>query len=433
MSAASNGHELTRLLFSDILGLSHGKVVPSSRVKEPTHYAITVMVQGLDLEFIELDGYSSNAGFPDMEARLDPSSLRPSWGDGSEGQIGMTNLHHSDGRSLPLCVRTRLQAMVDRWRGRGLDPVAGYEMEFFLSDDPTLASGPMRVPWHRVYGTGPGADPSGMIDEVAAAAERAELHIEGINAEFHPGQVEAALHYADAVSAADAAFLFREMVREIALAQGKGATFMARPFPDAVGNGLHVNLSANDRAGDNAFSDGDGPDGISTLCRHAIAGLIEHHAPLTALLAPTVNSYKRLRPGLLAGYYATWGLDNRLTSLRVPGQRGRATRIEHRTPDGSASPHLALLGILAAALDGIERELPLAPAVEGNAESEPHTENHVASSLSEALDLLEGDEVLVDALGDDLTKAFVTLKRNEVERWEAAVTDWEVTTYGRVY
>lgn len=426
-------NDLTRLLFSDVLGLSHGKVVPSSRLKDPTHYAITVMVQGLDLEFIEAESYSTDAGFPDMEARLDPSSLRPSWTEGAEGQIGMTNLHRADGRPLPLCVRTRLQEMIDRWRSRGLDPVSGYEMEFFLSDDPTLASGPMQVPWHRVYGTGPGADPSGMIDEIAAAAERAELHIEGVNAEFHPGQVEAALHYANALEAADAAFLFREMVREIALSKGKGATFMARPFADAVGNGLHVNLSANDRSGDNAFYDGDDPEGISKSCRHALAGLIEHHAQLTALLAPTVNSYKRLRPGLLAGYYATWGLDNRLTSLRVPGQRGRSTRIEHRTPDGSASPHLALLGILAAALDGIERELPLAPPAEGNAESAPHTDTHVASSLTEALDLLEGDQVLVDALGADLTNVFVTLKRQEVARWESAVTDWEVNTYGRVY
>ena len=429
----TQAHELTRLLFSDVLGLSHGKVVPSSRLKDPTHYAITVMVQGLDLEFIELETYSTDAGFPDMEARLDPSSLRPSWTEGGEGQIGMTNLYRSDGRPLPLCVRTRLQEMIGRWRSHGLDPVSGYEMEFFLSDDPTLASGPMRVPWHRVYGTGPGADPSGMIDEIAAAAERAELHIEGVNAEFCPGQVEAALHYASALEAADAAFLFKEMVREIALAKGKGATFMARPFADAVGNGLHVNLSANDGTGDNAFYDADDPDGISQLCRHAIAGLIEHHAQLTALLAPTVNSYKRLRPGLLAGYYATWGLDNRLTSLRVPGQRGRATRIEHRTPDGTASPHLALLGILAAALDGIERELPLVDPAEGNAESEPRTEVHVASCLSEALDLLEGDQVLVDALGEDLTKVFVALKRQEVDRWESAVTDWEVNTYGRVY
>ncbi len=425
--------DLTRLLFSDVLGLSHGKVVPSSRIKHPTHYASTVMVQGLDLEFIELESYSTDAGFPDMEARLDPSSLRPSWLEGSTGQIGMTDLFRADGRPLPLCVRTRLQEMIGRWRARGLDPVCGYEMEFFLCDDPTLASGPMRVPWHRVYGTGPGADPSGMINEIAAAAERAELHIEGVNAEFHPGQVEAALHYSDALQAADAAFLFREMVREIALAKGKGATFMARPFADAVGNGLHVNLSANDRSGDNAFDDAEAPEGISKLCRHAIAGLLEHHAQLTALLAPTVNSYKRLRPGFLAGYHATWGLDNRLTSLRVPGQRGQATRIEHRTPDGSASPHLALLGILAAALDGIERELPLCPPAMGNAEAEPHTDTHVASSLSEALDLLEGDEVLVDALGADLTKVFVTLKRQEIDRWEAAVTDWEVNTYGRVY
>ena len=160
---------------------------------------------------------------------------------------------------------------------------------------------------------------------------------------------------------------------------------------------------------------------------------MEHHEALTALFAPTINSYTRLRPGMLCGYFATWGLDNRLTSVRVPGQRGAGTRIEHRTPDGSASPHLALLGMLAAAKDGIDRKLDPGPPAEGNAEESSPTEKHTAHYLAEALTLLEGDKVLTDALGDDLTEVFCTLKRREVTRWEEAVTDWEVQTYGRVY
>ena len=107
--------------------------------------------------------------------------------------------------------------------------------------------------------------------------------------------------------------------------------------------------------------------------------------------------------------------------------------MEHRTPDGSASPHLALLGMLAAALDGIERELPLADPVFGDAEAHPGTDVHTASSLGQALDLLEQDSVLTQALGPDLTTVFVKLKRDEVDRWEQSLTDWEVNTYGRVY
>jgi glutamine synthetase len=426
----SDSDERIRLLFTDVLGLSHGKVVRESHRDNPTHYAITVMIQGLDLEFDDIANYSVGDGFPDMEARLDPTTVRPSW---DTGLLAMTNLHFSDGRPLPLCARTRLAEQVAKWRTLGLDPMIGFEMEFFLSDDPTLKSGPLEVPMHRVYGTGPGADPSGLLDAIHDAGHRAHLDIEGVNGEFHPGQVEASLRYRDALTASDAAFLFRDMVREIALARGMGATFMARPFDGLVGNGMHLNMSANDSTGANVFADASAPDGISQLCRHAIAGLIEHHTALSALFAPTINSYKRLRPGMLAGYYATWGLDNRLTSIRIPGQRGNATRIEHRTPDGTASPHLATLGLLAAALDGIERKLePSAPSA-GNAEENAGDVACVAGNLGEALAALESDKVLVDALGEDLTNVFTTIKRAEIARWEQAVTDWEVTTYGRVY
>lgn len=424
--------DLTRVLFTDLFGLSHGKTVPSSRAKHPTHYAITVMVQGLDLEFIELDGYSTQSGFPDMEGRADESSLRPGWAPG-ETQIGMADLFRADGTPLPLCVRTRLRDQVEVWRSRGLDPMAGIEMECYLLDGPRVSDGPLQVPWHRVYGTGPGADPSGLLTQIVQAAETSQLGVEGVNAEFSPGQVEGAIGYRDAVGAADAAFLFRELVREIAASHGRGATFMARPFATTVGNGMHLNLSACDGEGQNLFADTHGEDGLSDLCRHAVAGLLEHHRGLAALFAPTVNSYKRLRPGLLAGYYATWGLDNRLTSVRVPGQRGQSTRIEHRTPDGSASPHLSLLGMLAAALDGIERELPLPPAGTGDAESHPVTDVHTPHSLAQALDELAADDVLTAAMGPDMTAAFLTLKRREVEGWDQAVTDWETDVYGRIY
>jgi len=426
----TDSDERIRLLFTDILGLSHGKMVRDSHRDHPTHYAITVMIQGLDLEFDDIANYSVGDGFPDMEARLDPTTVRPSW---DQGLVAMTNLHFSDGRPLPLCTRGRLGEHIAKWRARGLDPMIGFEMEFFLSADPALKTGPLEVPMHRVYGTGPGADPSGLLEAIHDAGQRAHLDIEGMNGEFHPGQVEASLRYRDALSAADSAFLFREMVRELALARNMGATFMARPFDGLVGNGMHLNMSANDSGGANAFADASAPDGISQLCRHAIAGLIEHHTALSALFAPTINSYKRLRPGMLAGFYGTWGLDNRLTSIRIPGQRGSATRIEHRTPDGSASPHLATLGLLAAAFDGIERQLEPPTPSAGNAEENPGEVPAVASNLGDALTALESDSVLVDALGEDLTNVFVTIKRAEIARWEQAVTDWEVTNYGRVY
>lgn len=416
------------IVFPDLLGLAHGKTVPSTRRDHATHYAITVMVQGLDLEFLETENYSTSAGFPDMEARLDASSTRPWRGR----QIGLANLHFADGRDLPLDSRRALVSVMDRWRARGLRAVAGFELEFFLLAGRTPLT-KLPVPDHRVYGIGAGADPSGTLETIMAAAHDYELQPEGANSEFTPSQVEASLHYQDALRAADSAFLFRLLARDIARERGIDVTFMGRPFEDAVGNGLHVNMSLDDESGSNAFIDESDDMGISTLMKHFIAGLIDHHEALAAFAAPTVNSYKRLTPGMLSGYWANWGWDNRISSVRVPGQRGAGTRVEHRMADGSANPHLLTAALFAAGLSGVERELPLPEPQVGDADAAPNTERHTPHSLSASLDALESDERLRSYFHPDLIQVYIDLKRKEVGRWEAAVTDWEQREYSRVY
>ena len=417
------------VVFPDLLGLLHGKTVPSHRADYPTHYAITVMVQGLDLEFLDTATYSASAGFPDMEARLDPETVRPWIGD---RRIGLAHLHRADGRDLPLDSRRQLSAICDQWRALGLEPIAGFEMEFFLleSRKPLVK---LDVPDHRVYGIGPGADPTGTLEVIAAAAERAGLQVEGVNSEFTPSQVEAALHYQPALIAADNASLFRELVRQIATSRGIDTTFMARPFGDAVGSGLHLNMSLADVAGRNAFIDADAQHGISALSKHFIAGLLHHHEALAAFAAPTVNSYKRLTPGMLSGYWANWGLDNRLCTVRVPGQRGEGTRIEHRMADGTASPHLLAAALFAAGLHGVREKMPLTDPQVGDADDKPNTDRHVPSSLANSLDALEADSELRAFFEPDLIEVYVGLKRKEWARWEAAVTDWEQHEYARVY
>lgn len=416
------------VVFPDLLGLAHGKTVPDTRRDHPTHYAITVMVQGLDLEFLETAHYSTSAGFPDMEARLDVSSVRP-WRD---RLVGLANLHFADGRELPLDSRRALSSVVDRWKARGLSPVAGFEMEFFLlSDRSPLTKLP--VPDHRVYGVGVGADPTGTLEQIMEIAHACELQPEGANSEFTPSQVEASLHYQDAIRAADSAFLFRILAREIARERGIDVTFMGRPFNDAVGNGLHVNMSLNNESGANAFIDESDEHGISPLMRHFIAGLLDHHEALAAFAGPTVNSYKRLAPGMLSGYWANWGWDNRISTVRVPGQRGAGTRVEHRMADGSANPHLLTAALLAAGLSGVERELPLPEPQEGDADSAPNTDRHTPHTLAAALDALEADDVLRSYFHPDLITVYLDLKRKEYDRWIATVTDWEQNEYSRVY
>ena len=364
-----------------------------------------------------------------MEARIDMSTLRP-WTSGR--RTAMANLHFADGRPLPLDSRRALQSVIDRWNERGLVPVTGHEMEMFLlAGRQPLTKLP--VPDHRVYGIGPGADPTGTLEAIVEAAELCDLGIEGANSEFTASQVEASLHYREAMASADAALLFRALAREVARARDIDVTFMARPFGDTVGNGMHVNMSLATPDGSNAFEDTADPLGISTVARHFIAGLLEHHEALAAFAAPTVNSYKRLTPGMLSGYWANWGIDNRISTVRVPGQRGATTRVEHRMADGAANPHLLSAALFAAGLDGVERALPLPEPQIGDADAEPNTDRHVAHSLADALDALVADTRLTSYFEPDLIEVYVDLKRSEWSRWQAAVTDWEQQEYSRVY
>lgn len=417
------------VVFPDLMGLTHGKTVPEHRLEHPTHYAVTCMIQGLDLGFPETEGYSTQAGFPDMEARVDTASVRPWVGD---RRVAMAFLHRTDGARLPFDSRRQLQLVADRWEALGYTPVIGYELEFFLLESMNPLTR-LPVPDHRVYGIGSGADPSGTLEALVEFAERAELRVEGVNAEFTPGQVEASLHHGPALDTADRALLFRELTRRVARSRGIDATYMPRPFGDAVGNGLHANLSLTSRGGTNAFADPGDPQEISELARHFAAGLLHHHEALAAFAAPTVNSYKRLCPGMLSGYWANWGLDNRLTTVRVPGQRGAGTRIEHRMADGAASPHLLAAALLAAGLHGVQERLPLPEPQVGDPDVEPNTDRHAPHSLAEALDALVADKELVELLDPELVEVYVELKRREQRRWTEAVTDWEQREYGRVY
>src|SRR5262245_7851395 len=172
--------DLIDIVFPDLLGLLHGKTVPVHRIDHPTHYAVTCMVQGLDLEFLETEGYSTSAGFPDMEARIDTETMRP-WVDGR--QTAMAYLFRTDGQPLPFDSRRQLKAVVDRWEEAGYTPVAGYEMEFFLLQQLSPMTR-LPVPDHRVYGVGTAADPSGTLEEIGRAAEHAKLQLEGMNSEF---------------------------------------------------------------------------------------------------------------------------------------------------------------------------------------------------------------------------------------------------------
>jgi glutamine synthetase len=206
-------------------------------------------------------------------------------------------------------------------------------------------------------------------------------------------------------------------------------TFMGKPLGDRGGSGLHVNFSFRAKDGNNVINDRDTDDGVSSLAKHAIGGLLEHHRALAGLCAPTVNAYKRLRPASLSGYWANWGYDHRGATIRVPGERGDGARLEHRLSDGAAVVHTAVAAVLQAARLGVVHETDPGKPEGGNGLDTIDATVGVPATLADALDALEADSALAEAIGADLVSEHVAVKRTEWERFSAATTDWELREY----
>lgn len=280
-----------------------------------------------------------------------------------------------------------------------------------------------------MYGTGTAVDPTGTIEEVMDTAQAMGLELESVNAEYEDGQFELTLRYDEALRAADDAFLFRVMAREVAARRGYLLSFMGKPVTDRGGSGVHVNWSLRDQHGANAFADPSDPGGLSELARRCIAGMLHDHVPMTALVAPTVNAYKRLRPGELVGYYANWGWDHRNTAVRIPPARGQGTRLEHRLADGSTGAHLAVAATLVSALRGVTKGLDCPPAESQDCISGVDAETHTPPDLGAALEALERDEEFVADFSPDYVEGFLAVKRAEWQRFRLHTTDWEVDEY----
>ncbi len=416
-------------MWADLNGLSHGRYVPRSRLHEHGHHAVTTLTMGINRDILPVEGYGPDVGFADLATLPLADSIRPGWEVDTD--VAIADLEYN-GQPLALCPRGALKRVVEAWALLGYEPHLGFEMEFYVMQPDSEAPGgfgPLHIPSHRVYGVGLGGDNTGLMFDMYDAAEQCELDIEGIMGEFHPGQMELNMRYGPALDAADRAFICKEMTRELAARKGYWVTYMGRPMAHLVGSGLHINMSLTPvHGGANAFDDPSSEHGLSTLARQCLGGVIAHHEGMAAMSAPLVNSYKRLIPGIIAGYWANWGLDNRISTYRVPWERGPATRIENRMPCGSANPYLAAAVMLNAALLGVVDGRDCGDPQIGDGDSEPNTDRHTPHDLAEALAALEADTVLCEAMGPDLVKAFLTIRRDELAKWQAADGIWDAGT-----
>lgn len=262
--------------------------------------------------------------------------------------------------------------------------------------------------------------------------------------EYGPGQQELVVEHAPGMQAADNHVLYKQTVRGVASNHNVDATFVPKPFPEAAGSGCHVHLSLWDD-GENEFYDpnSEGQYGLSETARHFIGGVLDHAPALVALTATSVMSYRRLRPHMWASAFTCWGQDNREAIVRVPSSQwddpSETTRFEFKPADNTANPYLAELGLLAAGMDGVERELDPGepvnedPAEISAAERQERDIRRLPETLREALDELETNEVLADAMGELLFRSYLEVKRSQWDEFAGTVTEWELDKFTRTF
>ncbi|WP_147107569.1 glutamine synthetase family protein [Tateyamaria sp. syn59] len=413
----------TRILFCDLLNLPRGKFVPPDvAAGGRIGFARGVFGTTFDRDLIPVPGAGVFDGIPDMELLLD-GDRRPDWQRDSEIALGTL---HVDGAPFGLCARARLQAAVAVWEAKGLTPMVGLEMEAYVfQQDADGVWTPYDTPGAFVYGTGPQNDPAGLMEALWSTADAVGLPLESMNGEYDNGQFELTLKFEGAVAACDNAFLFKAMAREVAAEMGLLLTFLPKPIPDRGGSGLHINFSFADAKGANVIA----PDGqLSNVARGCMAGLIHHHEGLAGLLAMTVNSYDRLGPASMAGYWANWADDHRLVTTRSCVASPRSARLEHRMADCATNPYLAVAAVLQAALLGVEKGYALVEAEDLDGLENVRATRHVPSALDKALDALDADTPLRMAVGEEICDAVIFLKQDEWKRLKDKSVD-EVRDY----
>lgn len=374
---ANPGIHSVRVAACDLNAQARGKRVPRRFAhkleREGTRFPFSIMnldIWGEDIENSPLvfdsgdvDGIlrPTERGFVPMSWLATPTALLPVW------------MFHEDGRPFAGDPRHALAAVLARYARRGLTPVVATEMEFYLIDDSTRQ---LRVPASPRSGKRrPGAETLSMraldafdrfFTELYDACEAMDIPANTAISEAGIGQFEIDLaHGSDALKAADDAWLFKLLIQGQARRHGFAASFMAKPYPDYAGNGMHVHFSVLDERGQNLFDDGT-PEGSAAM-RHAVAGLLAAAPASTLVFAPHGNSYDRLVPDAHAPTGLCWAYENRTAAIRIPASAPSARRIEHRISGGDANPYLLLATILGAALCGIEDRMRPPEPIRGNA------------------------------------------------------------------
>jgi glutamine synthetase len=429
----TEGVRFMRLQFTDIHGANKNVELPASQFQK-----------ALDGE-IMFDG-SSIEGFTrieesDMLLHPDLSTFRIFPLDGGRGKVArlVCDVKMPDGTDFDGDPRTCLRRMTEKAKKMGYTLMVGPEVEFFLFLFD--ADGAPSVKTHDAgayFDLAPIDKGEECRRDIVQALEAMGFEVEAAHHEVAHGQHEIDFRYGEALHTADNVATFRFLVRHIARQHGLHATFMPKPIFGQNGSGMHCHQSLF-KGDKNSFYDPKGDYELSKVALQYIAGILRHAKGFVAITNPIVNSYKRLVPGYEAPTNVAWSERNRSPMVRIPARRGVGTRCEVRLPDPACNPYLAFTVMLAAGLDGIERKLDPGPPVNKNVfrmserEKRRHKIDDLPSTLSEAIDELEKDKVILDALGPHLAESYVVAKRQVWTEFLAQVHPWELDRYLAYY
>lgn len=424
-----------RLQFTDLMGTLKNVEVPRSQFEKALDGQI--MFDGSSIEgFVRIEE-SDMLLVPD----LDTFQVNP-WAsaDGTKVARLICDIYRPDGAEFEGCPRLALKRVVGKAKNRGYKMVVGPEAEFFLFQKDK--AGEVLVETHDVGGYFD-LTPVDLGEEcrrdIVVVLEAMGFEVEAAHHEVAPGQHEIDFKYTEVVDGADKVATFRFVVKKVALDHGLHATFMPKPLFGVNGSGMHVHQSLFDRRGKNSFYAKTREWQLSKVAMGYIGGILAHAKGFVAVTNPLVNSYKRLVPGYEAPTNIAWSEKNRSPLVRVPAKRGMSTRCEVRIPDPSCNPYLAFLVMLAAGLDGIEKKLEPGPPVNKNIfamsqrEKKRRKIDQLPSDLNSALDALEKDRVILDALGDHISSHYLQAKRMEWAEYISYVHPWEQDRYLRAY
>ena len=424
----------------DICGALRGKRLPSADVGRlfETGMQLPKSVYLMDAkgEMVNPFGRGFGDGDPDGTAWPLPGTISRVWGDGPPRAQLFCTMRNDDGTPVAGEPRAALEHALGRFAELRLTPVVALELEFYLIDRARAAEGGPLPPMNTRTGQRERDNAVYGIDDLdryrpflialddAAAVQNVPLS--AASSEYAPGQFEINLHHqSDARLAADHAVLLKQIVREAARATGLEASFMAKPYAERAGSGLHIHASIVDEAGKNIFDDGSS-EGSDQL-RHAIGGLQALMPESMALFAPSLNSYRRFQPDMFAPVNRRWGINNRSAGLRIPVGPGEARRVEHRVSGADANPYFALAAVLAGLHHGLVNALEPGPAASGNVSREPDTA--LPFTIDDALARLAKAQVLETYLGRETVALYGETKRLEVARFRKIISPAEYDWY----